>query len=43
MQGKIESLEVEMEARVESLIRQINKHRDECRLQLKKCKEDFEK
>jgi hypothetical protein len=43
MQLKIENIEHEMETRIESLIRQINKHRDECRLLLKKCREDFEK
>lgn len=43
MQAKLESIENEMEMRVESLVTQINKYRDECRMQLKKCKEDFEK
>jgi hypothetical protein len=43
MQLKIESIEFEMDIRVESLIEDIHSYRDIFMLQLKKYKQDFEK
>ena len=40
---KVEELEIEMDIRVESLIMEIHKLRDDCRLKLENSKQEFQK
>ena len=41
--SKIETIENEMDVRVESLVSSIHDHRDECKKELDLIKEDFKK
>lgn len=41
--NKIKEIEIDMNTRVDSLVKAIHEYRDECRLELVKFKEDFEK